>query len=704
VCTGPGPAARPRFFSGVTPGSGGDDVTGSPSGFVGVDVGGTFTDLILVRPDGLVLDKRPTTAPDPATAVVAALDALDPGGELAVAHGTTVATNALLERAGARTAFIATRGFADLLALGRGERAALYDLAPAPRPVLVPRELCLEVDERLAADGAVVRPLTDAATRAVASAIADLGVDAVAVCLLFAYLAPDHERRIGAALARAVPGVHVSLSVDVHPEYREYERASTTVVNAYVAPAVAGYLGRLGRSVAPRPLTIMASHAGVLPPGVAARLPVSTVLSGPAAGVLGALAVARRAGRARIVTFDMGGTSTDVALCDDAVPFTQATVVGGVPVHHPAVDVHTVGAGGGSIVCADPAGALLVGPRSAGAVPGPAAYGRGGRAPTVTDANVVLGRLPAAVPLASGLRLDAAAARTSLRETAAALGLTVEACALGALAVVNARMERALRRVSVERGFDPGELTLVAFGGAGPLHACALAEAIGARDVLVPSTPGALSALGLATAPPVAMAARSVLGPRGEPRIEPESVWPELIDRARADLGQPALSLPGTPRGRGRRAERVPPSEPRVEHLADLRYAGQSWEITVPWPPGSDVRAAFEAAHGQRYGYVRPGAPIEIVTLRVRLTGAPRAPLPAPPPHARSDVGRTTVILEHGVAVEAPIIVRSGLLPGSAIDGPAVITQLDATTYLAPGWSARVGPYGDLHLVRSGRP
>ncbi len=667
----------------------------TPTRCIGVDVGGTFTDFVWVSAAGCWVEKRLSTPDDPARAVLDGLAEIDPAATSPVVHGTTVATNTLLERRGARTALVATAGFGDLLALGRGERADLYALAPRPRPTLIPAELCFELDERVGADGQPILPLDAAALDRTVGQVVASGAEAVAVCLLFSYLRPDHERALGAALARATGGPdHVSLSVDVLPEFREFERASTTAVNAYVAPRVTRYLDRLAAAAAPRPLSVMGSHAGTLPAAEAARLPVTTILSGPAAGVAGGLAVARRAGFPRVLTFDMGGTSTDVALCDDQVPFTAATTVGGFPVHRAAVDVHTVGAGGGSIIAVDAGGALKVGPASAGADPGPAAYGRGGRLPTVTDAHVVLGRLPAGLPLAGGLRLDPAAARVALAPLAAALGLSIEALALGAIAVANATMERALRRVSVEQGHAPGDFTLLAFGGAGPLHACELAAAIGARRVLVPATPGALSAMGLATMPPVATASRSVLRLAGAGEQDAGTVSRAGGTEERAEPTFRALEAEARAMLRGLP---LPEDEPALR-LADLRYAGQSWELTVPWPAGADPIAAFEAAHQRRYGYTRPDAPVEIVTLRVRLAAPGQAPLPPPPPLVAPDLGTARLVTGPGPAIDAPIRPRFSLAPGEQLRGPAILTQLDATTYVPPGWLAQVSAWGDLEI------
>ncbi len=658
-----------------------------PERWLGVDVGGTFTDFVSLGPDGMVVVKRPSTPAAPESAVVAGLADIDPGGRQPVAHGTTVATNALLTGGGARVAFVTTAGFGDVLRIGRGERSDLYALQPRPRPTLVPPERCVEVDERVGADGHPVRPLTTAAIEAAVAAVRRTDAEAVAVSLLFSFLSPDHEIALGGAL-RAAPGVpdHVSLSVDVLPEIREYERASTVVVNAYVAPVVSGYLARLAGAVGTRDVRVMGSHAGTLPAAVAARLPVTTILSGPAAGVLGALAVARRAGSPRIMTCDMGGTSTDVALCDDAVPYTASTAIRGFPVHRPSVAVHTIGAGGGSIIRVDAGGALRVGPASAGAEPGPAAYGRGGRAPTLTDAHVVVGRLPADTRLAGGIRLDVEAARAALTPLASELGMPVEAVAWGAIRVANATMERALRQVSVEHGHHPRDFALLPFGGAGPLHACELAAALGMRRVLVPAVPGALSAVGLATAAPTAMTSRSVLRAAVAGGGAADAAAYAAVFRS---LEAEALGL-------------LPPADrarATTERLADLRYAGQAWEITVPWAAGDGAAGLFEVAHRRRHGYARPGVPVEVVTLRVHATAAWAPPLPPPPALAPPRDRRGDVVTAAGAMESVPLRERASLPPGTSVHGPCILTQADSTTWVAPGWAGTVGAWGDLELV-----
>lgn len=646
---------------------------------VGIDVGGTFTDSVRLGDGGLELDKRLTVPGDPAAAVLAGLASLDPSAAARVIHGTTIATNALLEGRGARTAFVTTAGFRDLLTLGRGARPLLYSLGPQPQTSLVAAGCTFELDERLDAAGRVLRAPSPAELARVVGALRDGAVEAVAVCLLFSYLDDRHEQ----ALALALQGgpEQVSLSSVVLPEFREFERAATTVVNAYVTPLAGRYLAALRQALAPRTMSVMLSHGGLAPATFAAERGAALVLSGPAGGVLGALAVARRAGLPRILTCDMGGTSTDVALADDEVPFSGAAELAGVPVHLPAVDIRTIGAGGGSVVWLDEAGALRVGPASAGAQPGPASYGRGGRQATLTDAHVVLGRLPALGAALPGVRLDPAAARAVFAALAQRLGQTPEALALAAVDVADAAMARALGAAAFARGQDPTTFTLVAFGGAGPLHACGLAERLGIDRVLVPAFPGALSALGLATARPVATASRSLMrrGDRG--RTDPDLVFPELEAAALSRLGQGGGAV-------------------QVERLADLRYVGQSWEVTLPWPGDGDLATAFHAAHQARYGYHRSGEAVALVTLRVRVSGRPFAELPGPPPLVPAGELAAPVTLSDGERRWAAVRPRFSLAPGERLLGPAILCQSDTTVWLAPEWAADVGPWGELVLAR----
>jgi N-methylhydantoinase A len=580
----------------------------SGTAVLGIDVGGTFTDAVLVADGELRTAKVPTarSQEESVLAAAAAVGAQDVGR---FAHGTTVATNALLERTGARTAFVTTAGFEHLLHLRRQTRAHLYRLCAAHPDPLVPLEHCFGVEERTGPDG-VIRPLE-------IRSLPTPDAEAVAVCLLFAFRHPEHERAVAEELRRRLPAVRVVASHELAPEFREYERASTTVVDAYLGPVVSRYLGALGRACRdaglPEPL-VMASSGGAISLDEAAAHPAHVVVSGPAAGVVGAARAAAAAGFPDAISFDMGGTSTDVALISAGEARRAAErSVAGAPLRLPTVDVHTVGAGGGSIAFVDAGGALAVGPRSAGAHPGPACYGRGGTEPTVTDANLLLDRLPG--ELAAGIRLDRAAAEQALAGIDPA----------DVVAVVNAEMLRALRVVSVERGHDPRELALVAFGGAGPLHACELAEELGSDVVLVPEAAGVLSALGLAVGDERREHVRSLLVP---------------LDQAE---GVPAAGE------------------------ADLRYAGQSHELTVTL--GGDVAADFHRAHEERYGYADPERPIELVAVRT----ADVTPGPA---------------------------LTTADRPRREVAGPALVELPGATCWVPGGWSGATDAAGTLVLRR----
>ncbi|HEU4326629.1 MAG TPA: hydantoinase/oxoprolinase family protein [Roseiflexaceae bacterium] len=720
---------------------------------LGVDIGGTFTDFVLLRDGRLTVHKLLSTPDDPARALLAGVAMLGAPG--ALVHGTTVATNALLERRGARVALITTAGFRDVLALGRGDRPSLYDLdAVRPEP-LVPEQLRLEAAERLDHTGAVLSPLDPAECARLAALIAALPIEAVAICLLHSYANPAHEQLLLDALAADNSTLNtqnsqlfVSASHKVLPEPREYERTSTTVVNAYVAPALGRYLARLeeallGQGV--RALRLMASDGGSMGLATAHELAARATLSGPAGGVVGARAVAERAGFARIITFDMGGTSTDVALCDGALPLTGESRVGGLPVRLPSMDIHTVGAGGGSLARLDAGGALRVGPESAGADPGPACYGKGSL-PTVTDANLLLGRLQPDAFLGGRMALDVERARSAFAPLAERLAERLEArglrlvesepsqatgdesgipspqplapspqsqasdlAALGVLRVANAAMERAIRAISVERGYDPREFTLVAFGGAGPLHAAHLAEALGMRRVLVPRFPGVLSALGMLAADVTRDASRALLAPL-------DALDPAALRAGMRDLGEAGLAALA--------ADGEPPERCRVEWALDLRYAGQGYELTVPWPEAAALAEGdssdlaphaaalagrFHALHERRYGHAMPGRAIEAVLLRMRAVSA-RPPLHlAPADEATPRVGplvpaatvSAALSAEHAGRASAPVYPRADTRPGDRIPGPAIVTQLDATTVVPPGWEAEVDTWANLVLVRN---
>ena len=650
---------------------------------LGIDVGGSFTDFYLWQNGGLQVHKRPSTPDNPAIAV---LDGLREQGwrpDLIV-HGSTVATNAVLERRGAKTAFVTTKGFRDLLAIGRQARPRLYDLEPKRPPPLAPRDRSFEVDERLDYTGAVLAELSIDEARRVAKAVVASGAEAVAVCLLFSFLNPAHERRLGEALREA--GIDPALSSEVLPEPREYERASTTVLNAYVTPVMRRYLRDLERGVgAASRLQIMQSSGGAAAVEQVAALPVSTLLSGPAGGVAGAFAVAAAAGYPNAISFDMGGTSTDVALCPGRIPFTTEWSVNDLPVRVPSVDVHTVGAGGGSVAWLDAGGALRVGPESAGAAPGPACYSNGGP-PTVTDAHVALGRLKSEWFLGGRFPLDAGAAERALAGLGA--GTAVEA-ARGIIAVANASMERALRVVSVERGHDPRDFALVAFGGAGPLHACDLADALSIGRVAIPRYPGVLSAYGMVFADETHDVSLGLLQPvprddDGLAALETHlrALFAEQASRLTAELG----------------AETV------VEPALDLRYEGQAYELTIDWEASLAAAVeAFHALHQRRYGHADRRRPVEVVALRSR--GRLRREEMAIP--ALAEAGADAAAARRGTTrawlggeVEAAVYDRDRLLAGNVIDGPAVVVQMDSTTLLPRGWRGVVDVAGNLVLER----
>jgi N-methylhydantoinase A len=651
---------------------------------LGVDVGGTFTDLVSVAEDGVLrFAKVPSVPADPSTAVMEAVAEAALRGEEVVrfAHGTTVATNALLERRGAVTALVTTRGFRDVIAIGRQDRPGLYDLTrdrPAP---LVPRAARFTVTERCGRAGVLI-PLDDAEVHALARLLAGIdGLAAVAVCLLFSFAYPEHERRVAEILRGRLPGVSVVCSSGVLPQFREYERFATAVADAYLTPTLASYLGRLGDRVTeqgyPLPL-MMQSSGGVTDLAVAARHAAGGVLSGPAAGVVGAAFVAGLSGAVDLLTFDMGGTSTDVAsVLAGQVTMTASAVVGGVPIMLPSVDVHSVSAGGGSIAWVDSGGALRVGPTSAGADPGPACYGRGGTASTVTDADLLLGYLPDGALFGGRVRLSQADAEQALGALGERLGLPAVEAADGVVRVADAEMSRALRVVSVERGLDPRELTLVAFGGAGGVHACALAEELGLRRVLVPLSCGVLSALGLAVGDVRCDYVLPVLGRLGAVDYEPS--FAAMAQRADGDL----------------------PGAAHTRH-ADCRYAGQSHELTVP-VAGDEalLRESFEAGHARRYGYALPDCDVEVIAVRLVATVAatrPRLSAPAADPAAQRSHRRVWL---RGSWREVEVVPRPALGAGDQVDGPAVVEFAEATCLLREDWRGQVDEVGTLVLERS---
>ena len=687
------------------------------SWIVGVDVGGTFTDFYAVSAaDGEVrVAKRPSTRDNPGRAVIEGLGELAeagvPLGEVRrLAHGTTVATNAIIQRRGGRVVLVTTAGFRDLLEIGRQIRPHMYDLYRDQPPPLVPRERRLEVDERITSGGRVVRPLGDAAIGEAVERIGGIEADAAAVCLLFAFQNPEHEARLGAAIRAARPGLRVSLSSEVQPEFREFERCSTTVLNAWLQPIMDEYMASLEAGLAERVpharIGINQSNGGLMSPARARALPVRTALSGPAAGVVGAIDSGARSGPRDLITLDMGGTSADVSLVRDLrADVTLERAVAGLPIRLPSIDVQTVGAGGGSIAWFDRDGLLKVGPESAGAEPGPACYGRGGSAPTVTDANLLLGRLSGRGLLGGRMTLDRDRAVQAFAGVAGELGYGVERAAHGVLGVVVANMVRAIRTISVERGHDPRDFTLVAFGGAGPLHARDVAEALGIREVLVPVVPGIVCAQGLVIAD---IKEDFVLGRRMD--LAPGAA-PELA-RAVAELARRAAAW--------FEEEAVPHADREVELHFDARYVGQNFELRVPVAGGApsalDGRPAPDAIAGLRdrffevhdvaYGYHNPDDPVEVVNVRLTAFGRTHrgrtegaAAGPADPP-APAEV--RPIWFDPHAPVDTPVFDRSRLRAGMEIAGPAVVEQLDATTVVHPGDLARVDGHANLNITLRG--
>ncbi len=649
---------------------------------VAVDTGGTFTDLVLLRDGRVETLKVPSTPADPAQAVLDGLaELLGRGREHLLLHGSTVATNALLERRGARVALVTNRGFEDVIEIGRQNRPQLYALVGHRPPPLVARDDRLGVAGRLGPDGEEVEPLDPEELSELAARVAAAEPESVAVCLLHAYADAGHEEAVAGALEEL--GLPLSVSSRLLPEFREYERTSTTVVNAYVAPVMDRYLGRLAREAGARRVTIMGSNGGALPVERARREPVHTVLSGPAGGVVGALTWARRAGHDQVLTFDMGGTSTDVSLCPGEPLRTREFEIGGQPVAVPVLDIHTVGAGGGSLARADAGGALRVGPQSAGADPGPVCYGRGGTGVTVTDAHVWLGRLPADGFLGGDRALDRDAVRAPMEALAEELGTSVDAAAEGVLAVADTAMERALRVISVERGYDPAGFCVVAFGGAGALHVAELTGRLGAARALVPPDPGLLSAWGMLASPVTREASRTVLV-SGE-------------DAGADDAVASALDALEEEARRGMEAEGADPGSLTARRTVDARYRGQSFELPVA---EEGWRDAFHSAHEERYGYRRDATPVEAVTVRVVVT-APAAEVAAPRLAAAEAPPETRPIrVRHGgVELEGRAVRREALRAGHRLPGPLVVQEYSATTWVPPEWIVEVDAWGCLHLT-----
>ncbi len=633
---------------------------------IAIDTGGTFTDCVYAGADGLEILKIPSTPADPAEALLRAVSEIAPDGASEIRHGTTVGTNALLERKGARVAFVTTHGFEDVIEIGRQARPKLYDLFWTKEPPLAPESMRFGVAERVASDGTILQPLTQSELVRLKRAVQDAAPEAIAISLLFSFANPVHECLVVSALREL--DVPVSVSHEILPEFREFERSSTVLINAYLAPRMQRYLERIDCVLNSRASSfhVMQSSGGIVPAALAAREPVRTILSGPAGGVVGASTVAQAAGYQCILAFDMGGTSTDVSLVhgEAGLQTTKESQIMGMPVAVPMLNIHTVGAGGGSIARFDSGGALRVGPQSAGASPGPICYGRGDL-PTVTDSNLLLGRLDARWFLGGSMRLDEHRARDHFLRVKGSLA-SVEQFAEGILRVVDSHMEKALRHISVEQGYDPRDFVLVSFGGAGPLHAVALARALRISKVLVPNFPGALSAYGILVSDTVRDYSRTIMLSPGDPSIEKHF---RELEKNRE--GAAIRSL-------------------------DLRYAGQGYELAVPWSP--DFVEQFHRLHEQRYGYADRSRPLEIVNAHVRMitrTGPIPAKMRKQSGSQDSALTRKPVYYE-GAWLEAAVYDRERLISGACLNGPAVIVEYSATTFLPPHSAAVVDQLNNL--------
>ena len=652
---------------------------------LGIDTGGTFTDFVLVRDGRLQTLKVASTPHDPSVAILQGIAELNLGEELLqhrlrIIHGSTVATNALLEGQLARTLYIGNRGFEDIPVLARQARRELYALQPSPEADLVANDLRVGTGGRVSIDGVLLEDLTEQDLQALEQYALTANVEAVAVNLLYSYRDSQYEQRIADRLRGRY---FVSCSSDVLPEYREYERSVATYLNAALGPGVAGYLQRLAQATAGNQLAIMMSSGGTVDAEQAAARAVTLLLSGPAGGVVAATRLAAQHGMPRLITFDMGGTSTDIALIDGEVQLTSEGRIAGLPIAIPMADIHTIGAGGGSIASVDSGGLLQVGPRSAGADPGPACYRRRGEWPTVTDANLVLGRLPAHGFLGGRLALDAAAARRAIERVAMPLKLTIERVALGIIEIANENMITALRLISVERGHDPRTFALCCFGGAGGMHVCALADALGITQILLPPAGSVFSALGMLQANPSRQLTRTLCEPVEQAAVRVIDIANELVVAGRQELER----------------EGVPAHSCQQQISLDLRYQGQSYYLNLPLAAGDDVvpninalTARFHALHAHRYGH-SVDASVELVNVRVRVHGpAPMSTFALLPEPAANEQQQSP----EGLAAE--IHARSALR--DAIDGPAIVTEAYTCTWLAPGWRATPIAHGTLRLSK----
>ncbi len=647
---------------------------------VAVDTGGTFTDFVLEKEGALYTHKVSSTPKNPAEAILKGLDELGAKAPSLLLHGTTVGTNAFLTRQGAKVLLVTTAGFEDVIFIGRQNRPKLFDFfVEKPKPLLR-RSQIVGLPERIDARGEVLKGLSEAELDLLKNILKEKDFEAIAVCLLHSYLNPLHERKVKQALAEF--GRPISLSSEISPEFREFERTTTTLVNAYLAPVMAAYVRHLAKMLPKTKIFLMQSSGGLMPAEAVGRRAAATLLSGPAAGVYGAFSLARLLGRPRIITFDMGGTSTDVSLCDRTPTYTRQYELEGHPIRLKMIDIHTIGAGGGSIIYFDKGGALKVGPQSAGADPGPACYGRGGKSPTVTDANLLLGRLVPGFFLGGRLKLNKDLSLAAFERLAERYGFSPYELALGAIAIVNTNMEQAIKKVSVERGLDPADFTLVCFGGAGGLHATALAERLRIKEVLIPRFSGVLSALGLLMARPSFDFTQAVFL-KGE-EVAFEYLLPffeELAEKALAEVSRYGYKR----------------QELQAEAEVDLRYQGQSYELTVPFT--YDFKEKFHSLHQRLYGYSRPLSPLEVTAIRFNLSAeAPPLRLPKAKGVSLSPAGKQEVFLASGEKVPVTFYRWEELPAGATLKGPLLVVGDFATVWVEPDWELNVDDYGNLWL------
>ncbi len=667
---------------------------------VGVDIGGTFTDLVVSVDGHLKIHKLLSTPANPAQAMLAGLEIITPGGLSAlqqVSHGSTVATNAILERKGAKTALITTQGFRDLLFIGRQNRPQLYALQPQLPPPLIPRQWCYEIPERLDYTGAVISALDTKALDRVLDDIAAQGIESVAVCFLYSYVNAAHEQIVKQRILERglLQEWQVALSSDVLPEFREYERASTAALDAYVRPVMSRYLttleDRLNANNNHVSLRIMKSDGGVMSAGRARQQAVQTALSGPAAGVIGAFHIAKLAGYDQIITLDIGGTSTDVAICPGVPIRRPESEIDGLPLRIRLLDIETIGAGGGSIARLDAGGALRVGPESAGSTPGPICYGRGGSAITVSDANAVLGRLDPDHFLGGSMTLDLNRAQSAINTLAANMHLKPEAAAVGIIDIANVSIDRAVRRVSVARGYDPRHFTLLAFGGAGPLHACEVAARLDIPRVLVPRYPGVLCAFGLLVADVVLDYSRSVLGVYQDTTpAQLNAFLADMLAQAKTELAH----------------ENIADADMVFRPTVDMRYRGQAYELSVSLEAdptgGTSLVDSFHRLHQQTYGHAMPERAVEVVNLRLQAIGIVEKPeLVAEPIAENTSVEVAFLGTKTTTTGEQMALYERDRLPiGASFSGPALTFQFDSTVYIGTGWNATVDGYRNLILER----